>query len=76
MKFTQLDTSTGYIMEIIIPWKTLGVSAVAGNLLGIEIQVGNDNTGEGRQNKIGWWSSGDNAWADPSTFGTVLFEEN
>jgi hypothetical protein len=71
--FAQLDTSTGYIMEIKLPWKTLGVSVVAGNLFGFEIQVGNDNTGEGRQNKIGWWSSGDNAWADPSTFGTLLF---
>jgi len=75
VKFAQLDTSTGYIMEIKLPWKTLGVSVVAGNLIGIEIQVGNDNTGEGRQNKIGWWSSGDNAWTDPSTFGTLLFVE-
>jgi hypothetical protein len=75
VKFAQLDTSIGYIMEIKLPWKTLGVSPVVGNLIGIEIQVGNDNNGEGRQNKIGWWSPGDNAWADPSTFGTLLFVE-
>jgi hypothetical protein len=75
VKYTQFDTSAGYVMEIKIPWKTLGVSVVVGNLIGIEIQVGNDNTGSGRQNKIGWWSSGDNAWTDPSTFGTLVFVE-
>jgi hypothetical protein len=55
--------------------ETLSVSMVAGNLLGLEIQIGNDNTGEGRQNKIGWWSSGINAWSDPSTFGTLVLAE-
>jgi hypothetical protein len=75
VKFAQLDIATGYIMEIKLPWKTLGITPVVGNLLGFEIQVGNDNTGEGRQNKIGWWSAGDNAWVDPSTFGTLLFVE-
>jgi hypothetical protein len=63
------------LAEEINSWKTLSVSMVAGNLLGLEIQIGNDNTGEGRQNKIGWWSSGINAWSDPSTFGTLVLAE-
>jgi hypothetical protein len=67
--FWQSDTDNGYVMEVAIPWTSLGASApAAGELLGLDVHV-NDNDGNGREGKIALFAHTDDAWRDPSLFG-------
>ncbi len=65
----------GYTIEVQIPWSTLGVTnPTAGIFDGFEVMVNDDNGGT-RVAKIAWTATTDNAWQDPSLFGTVILED-
>jgi len=61
----------GYFMEISIPWTTLGGAPADGDLIGFDIGVNDDDDGGTRDSKIHWYDATDNAFHDPSYFGTV-----
>lgn len=63
--------NTGYIMEIRFPWSTLGGIPAAGSFIGFEVQVNDDDDGGDRDSKIAWEDATDNAWNNPSRFGTL-----
>ena len=59
----------GYVFEASIPWTTLGVSPTANSLMGLDVHVNDDDDGSGRDGKKSWFTTGDTAWNNPSTFG-------
>jgi hypothetical protein len=61
----------GYYMEISIPWSTLGGVPSDGDMIGFDIGVNDDDDGGTRDSKIHWFDATDNAFHDPSYFGTV-----
>jgi regulation of enolase protein 1 (concanavalin A-like superfamily) len=66
-----LATATGgYVLEMTLPLAQIGVSPVDGALLGLDVQVNDDDDGGDRDTKMAWWSTDDNTWQYPSLFGT------
>jgi hypothetical protein len=64
--------NTGYVMEVRLPWSTLGGTPAAGDFLGIEVEVNDSDAGPDRDSKIAWTAAAtDGAWQDPSQFGTL-----
>ena len=68
---TMIRTDNGYTLETAIPWKTLGVKPVAGKTIGIDVQINDDDSGDGRDGKLAWFAKNDNAWRNPQNFGRV-----
>jgi hypothetical protein len=64
--------ANGYTLEASIPWRTLGVIPQAGSIIGLEVQVNDDDTGSDRDGKLAWFSKNDNAWNNPQNFGRML----
>jgi hypothetical protein len=64
-------TSTSYRIEIRVPWTAVGVSPVSGANIGIDVHVDDDDDGTARDGKIMWNDSADQAWTNPSVFGTA-----
>lgn len=69
---TMIRTDQGYTLETSIPWRTLGVRPIAGQTIGIDVQINDDDSGRGRDGKLAWHSKNDNAWKNPQNFGRVL----
>jgi len=69
---TMIRTDQGYTLETSIPWSTLGVRPIAGRMIGIDVQINDDDSGRGRDGKLAWHSKNDNAWRNPQNFGRVL----
>lgn len=62
----------GYTLEASIPWRTLGVLPQRGSIIGLEVQVNDDDTGHDRDGKLAWFSRNDSAWHNPQNFGRML----
>jgi hypothetical protein len=74
--YSSVSTTTGYIIEARIPWATIPVSPVAGKELGIDFMINDDDDASAsRDSKVSWNSETDNAYQDPSLFGTVKFDD-
>jgi uncharacterized protein YjdB len=71
IQFAQQAVTGGYNMEISIPWTTIGVTPIAGNLMGFDIAVGDDDNGGVRDAQVTAFDNTGNAYQNPSTFGTV-----
>ncbi len=69
---TMTRTNKGYSLETAIPWRTLGVKPVAGNSIGIDVQVNDDDTGNGRDGKLSWHAKNNNSWSNPRNFGQLV----
>jgi len=69
---TMTRTDKGYTLETSIPWSTLGVRPIAGKMIGIDVQINDDDSGRGRDGKLAWYSKNDNAWKNPQNFGRIL----
>jgi len=69
---TMIRTNKGYTLETAIPWNTLGVRPIAGRMIGIDVQINDDDSGQDRDGKLAWHSKNDNAWRNPQNFGRVL----
>ena len=68
---TMTLNNNGYSLETAIPWKTLGVTPIAGKTIGIDIQINDDDNGNDRDGKLAWYSKNNNAWTNPKNFGRV-----
>lgn len=74
---TLLPNTGGWVMEIAIPLENLGVVFKHQPLLGLEVQV-NDNDGSGRIGKLMWHGTalmGDVAWKRADAFKTVRLDQ-
>jgi len=72
IKQTMTRTNKGYSLETAIPWKTLGVKPIAGRVIGIDVQINDDDNGKERDGKIAWHAKKDNSWKSPQTFGRLV----
>ena len=71
-----LATATdGYVLEMTLPLAQIGVTPVDGALLGLDVQVNDDDDGGDRDSKMAWWSTDDNTWQYPSLFGTGVLNQ-
>lgn len=62
---------SGYILEVSVPWSTLGVTPVDAANIGIDVHVTDDDDGGNRDGKLAWNDDTDQAFQDPSTFGAA-----
>ncbi len=71
VSFVQGPKTGGYVMEIRIPWSTLGGAPAPGSFMGFDLHVNDDDGGGARDAKIAWQDASDNAWQWPSVLGTL-----
>jgi hypothetical protein len=75
VQYVSKKTNGGYTLEVRVPWKVLEVVPAADLVLGFELQL-NENDGldgVNRKGKLTWWrSAGDDAWVNPSGWGTAI----
>lgn len=72
VSYAMRATNTGYIFEARIPWGNLQASPALNQLLGLEFEVNDDDNGSTRDGKLAWHATADNAWENPSAFGTAM----
>ncbi len=70
--FSQGVKAGGYIMEISIPWTTLGGAPIDGELIGFDLHINEDDGGGARDAKIAWNDAADIAFNNPTGFGTII----
>lgn len=70
-----VNTTNGYLVEGRIPWSTIKGTPKADQLIGIDFMINDDDDGSGRDAKLSWTSTTDNAYKDPSLFGTGKLNE-
>lgn len=76
VEFVMLTTGSGYLAEIALPLSEFGILPTEGYLFGLELEVIDDDGGGSRETKYAWNATSDNAWNNPSFFGTArLFGE-
>ncbi|MCA9197742.1 MAG: DUF4347 domain-containing protein, partial [Planctomycetales bacterium] len=63
--------ATGYTVEVAIPWTSLGVSPTSGHVIGLEVQVGDDDDGGTLDGELAWQDSTGQAANDPRVFGSA-----
>ena len=71
VRYVFKDTENGYVFEAKLPWSTLGTTPAAGNLVGIDLQVGDDDAGNVVDSKIAAFATENNAWMSPQYFGAM-----
>lgn len=64
----------GYVVEAAIPWTTLQKTPTADQYLGFDFMINDDDDGTARDAKLSWNSATDNAYQDPSLFGTAVLK--
>lgn len=69
--FSQGVKTGGYIIEIKIPWSTIGTAPVDDELIGFDVHVNDDDGGGTRDGKIAWHDAVDDAHAHPYGMGTT-----
>lgn len=69
--YSAVAQTGGYIVEARVPWTTLTGTPAAGQLLGIDFMINDDDDGSGRDGKLSWNAATDDAWQDASLFGTA-----
>ncbi len=69
----QANRVGGYVMEVRIPWSTLGGAPSAGAYMGFDVKVNDDDNNGTRDNELGWFDGTYLAWGNPSLFGTLQF---
>lgn len=75
ISYSSVSTTDGYVIEARIPWATLQGTPAAGQSLGIDFMINDDDDGTARDKKLSWNAAVDNAWQDPSLFGTAILLE-
>jgi hypothetical protein len=64
-------TATGYILEVSIPWSTIGFTPAVGKVIGLDIGVDDDDNGGAKEAQLASFATNGSAWTNPGVFGTV-----
>jgi hypothetical protein len=77
VEHAQVDTETGWRLEVRFPWQSLmGSSAPVGELIGIDCFYNDDDDGtDTRESQIAWHSTEGNDWQTAASWGTALVAE-
>ncbi len=72
--FAQVNTPTGWRIELKFPWQSLmGTGAPVGKLIGIDCFYNDDDDGgDTRESQIAWHSTVGNDWQTPASWGTAV----
>lgn len=73
--YSVMTTANGYIVEGNIPWSTLQGTPQLDQLIGLDFMINDDDDGSGRDGKLSWNAATDDAWQNPSLFGTAILSE-
>ncbi|CAA9225652.1 MAG: GH119 / CBM9 / CBM35 [uncultured Cytophagales bacterium] len=65
------EGGSGYRMEVKIPFSALGVTGEALAVMGIDVQVGDDDDGGGEDTRLSWITTDPNASNNPTLFGVA-----
>lgn len=65
----------GYVLDVTLPWSTLRMQPRAGLRMGLDVQVSDDDDGNGRDGKLAWRARTDEAWNNPSLLGHSVLTE-
>jgi len=68
-------TPDGWQVEFRLPWSTAGVTPSAGDLVGFDVHVNDDDDGDARDAKLSWFATEDDAWQNPRLFANVELVE-
>lgn len=60
-----------YSIEVALPWTALNATPEAGLFIGIDVHVQDDDGGGNRNSKLTWYAPTDEAFRNPSLFGTA-----
>jgi hypothetical protein len=73
VEYAVVTTADGYLFEIRIPWTSImGGPPVAGQLIGIEVWINDDDDGGDRDSQISWYGTDGGAWNNPSLWAKGL----
>lgn len=76
VSYAESVTASGYIVEVSIPWTTLGGGAPsATDEIGFDVKINDDDGGGGRDHELAWEDGTFNQWNNPSLFGTQEFSD-
>jgi hypothetical protein len=64
-------TTTGYVLEVSIPWSTIGFTPAVGKVIGLDIAVDDDDNGAAKEAQLASFATNGTAWTNPGVFGTV-----
>ncbi|MCF8413705.1 MAG: T9SS type A sorting domain-containing protein [Melioribacteraceae bacterium] len=71
IEFITYKTQIGYNLEAKIPWATIGVTPQTNSRIGFDVGVDDDDNGGDRECAIASIFTADNAWNNPSVFGSI-----
>ncbi|MCZ6673269.1 MAG: hypothetical protein O7C75_10060, partial [Verrucomicrobia bacterium] len=63
--------ATSYVMEIEMPWTTLGLTPTIGATLGFDAAINDDDDGGSRDNQLFWNATMESAFNDASQWGDI-----
>lgn len=74
ISFAQVNTPTGWSIEIRMPWQSLlGAGAPVGKLIGVDCFYNDDDDGaDTRERQLAWHSTVGGDWQTPASWGTAL----
>ncbi len=68
-EIVKINTSTGYRLEVKIPFSVLGITVTTmSQKIGLDIMVIDNDNGKW-EGKLAWFNTQDNSWQNPSRFG-------
>jgi len=67
------ESTTGYVVEVAVPWSLIGVSPSEKKIIGLDFHV-NDSDLSLRDGKITWFATEDISYSNPSAFGLGRLE--
>ncbi|MBC8472543.1 MAG: CBM9 family sugar-binding protein [Planctomycetes bacterium] len=71
-EYAIVTTGNGYIYEVRIPWTSImGAGPTAGQEIGIEVFINDDDDGGDGDTQIGWYGTEENGWQTPSMWATA-----
>lgn len=71
VEYAVFTTGDGYLFEIKIPWTSImGRAPAAGQLIGIEVWINDDDNGGDRDSQISWFGTNADGWNNPSLWAT------
>ena len=71
IQVSHIDTTDGNRLGVAIPLASLGINSAANTQFGLDVQLNEDDDGGARDQKLAWNATVDDAWQNPSLFGTA-----
>jgi len=74
IQFKTQKLANGYQLDVTIPWTTLNIIPKSEHTIGFDVQINDDDNGTGRDAKMSWNASVDQAWKNPQIFGQLILK--